>query len=154
VTDDTGAISLVVPEDFAFVDGAPDLASPQILASIAEGPGLNEPAISVRLHADGTLNEVLAENGPALVGECAVIPGTIALPHPPGYEGLLLASPIVRGDLAGAYMVYEACFGDSTAVVEVAFEVPGRGIVIIQMFLRKDRDLFALDSAVETLTIN
>lgn len=160
VTDETGQISLNVPQDFVFVSGEGDLNSPQVIASITEGASLDEPNITVRLLDGQDLDLVLAENGPAFVADCTVLTSGYELPAPLEYEGLLFADPLTitggaGGSLTGAFVIYESClFGpEPTQVVEIAVANGQGRIAFVQIFVRSIAEFAAIDELLASLNI-
>jgi len=156
LTDDTGSIGIEVPVEFTYADTAPNAGMPAILTGMVEGGGLEAPTVIMRAFDEAagfSLNDVLAENGPALVSDCTVLTSEFELPAPPGFEELLFADSILVGGNAGAYVVYEGClFGaEPVVLIEVALRSPTGTIVVMTFTVVTSAELDLIDQALPAL---
>lgn len=154
ITADSGVVTMWVPTAFTFVNSAPDGNGNELGAHTTVGESLDESGVVLRLFADGNLDEILAENGPAFVVDCTVLTNGYELPTSLDYEGLLFADEL-RGDdgIDGAYIIYESClFGpEPTAIIEVALQNDDDEVVFVQMKVATSADLEALDTILRSL---
>lgn len=141
ITDDTGAITVDVPAEWADVDGRPT----------ADGPNL-QAAPSIGGFVDGYATPgVMIQASRQYGGNVDAVLDGLRL-SPCGYSG---REPYDDGVYVGKVDLYENCEGRETSVVHVAAVPPNRAFtvqVIVQLV--SDRDADALEAIVASFDVS
>ncbi len=151
ITDDSGAITVSVPAEWADVDGSPlsfddgtqwpSLQTSPDLATFSAGwdvPGAVLTATSEL--AGSSPDELLDTLGPEVTGGACTLVGR---------------EPYDDGLYTGSYDTYEQCGGTGTVLVTIAAEpADGSFLVWVGVQATSDRDLEALDQIIDTFIVS